>query len=254
MMNDVDDDSKQQQQQMDGRPRKRVRGIHQLTPHMFDHLSSAPIAIIDQITFGLLNPAHLVAISACEVTEFTLYKKQLPAQNSANDTTMGASDSSTLCRTCDEPIATCQGHMGHIVLEAPCYAYSWIKSTCQALSAVCFHCSKLLINRKSAKFRNISRLINEKERLAALADVGKKSKRCGIYTQSQMRALKAEEALEAEEKAAAAASEETNDEATKKTSRNKKKVSIKNVASKKKTVDILNDESICGWNSCMVRT
>lgn len=107
--------------------------------------SSAPLRSIQEIQFGLFSPeeiknfsvAHIeypetmVSLSlsitinltpAHEILTVTQdEQKQRPRERGLNDPRLGSIDRQFKCGTCEEGMAECPGHFGHIELATPVF-------------------------------------------------------------------------------------------------------------------------------------
>ena len=65
--------------------------------------------------------------SPIEFSVFDAYKygqdesKARPRENGLNDPRMGTIDRAFKCATCEESMAECPGHFGHVELAVPCF-------------------------------------------------------------------------------------------------------------------------------------
>ena len=88
----------------------------------FPH-SSAPLRNIQEIQFGLLSPEEIKNMSVChiEYPETMDEQKLRPRERGLNDPKLGTTNRSLKCATCDEMMAECPGHFGHIELATPVF-------------------------------------------------------------------------------------------------------------------------------------
>lgn len=66
-------------------------------------------------------------------------------KNGVLDLALGTSTTSNACKTCNQRLATCIGHFGHIELPFPCYHVGYFRFILLTLSAICRCCSRLLL-------------------------------------------------------------------------------------------------------------
>ena len=92
---------------------------------------------ISNITFGVKNPDEIIAQSVCEVTENTIYNKNVPRSEAMNDIRMGTVDRRIPCGTCGQNVEKCNGHTGHIILPVPIYNMSFMDVVVKVLKSVC---------------------------------------------------------------------------------------------------------------------
>jgi DNA-directed RNA polymerase II subunit RPB1 len=65
----------------------------------------------------------------------------------------------------------CPGHFGHMKLARPVFHVGFIDVTLKVLRCVCFHCSRLRVDKSDFKFRNAMKIKNPKTRLNALHEI-----------------------------------------------------------------------------------
>ena len=100
---------------------------------------------IASITFGVKGPDEIIAQSVCEVTENTIYNKNVPRSEAMNDVRMGTVDRRITCGTCGHGVEKCNGHTAHMVLPIPLYNVGFMDNVMRILRSVCYFCSKLLV-------------------------------------------------------------------------------------------------------------
>jgi len=171
--------------------------------------SSAPLAYIEKIQLGLMDPDHLRAIAAVKVNKATLKCKGFPAKNSVNSTQMGPPDRNHTCITCHQSICKCDGaaRFGIVELAAPVY-HSWMLSKIAKIANLtCFNCGHLAINTKSAKFKKIEAAFGKdpKALLDKLLAASKRITRCDCTSHTPWLQPKRAEAERAEADAKARA-------------------------------------------------
>ena len=109
--------------------------------------SSAELQRVSKVTFGILRPDEIEALSVGEVTHNVIYDDSgRPKEGGVNDLRMGTNDNLFPCATCQGRKNDCPGHFGHIKLARPLYHIGFINEVRRVLRCVCFKCSKLLIN------------------------------------------------------------------------------------------------------------
>lgn len=109
------------------------------------------------ITFGVKSPEEILAQSVCEVTENTIYNKNVPRSEAMNDTRMGTVDRRLICGTCGHKVEKCNGHTAHINLPVPLYNVGFMDTVIRVLRSVCYFCSSLLVPQQKlnlAEFQN----------------------------------------------------------------------------------------------------
>jgi DNA-directed RNA polymerase II subunit RPB1 len=85
--------------------------------------SSAPLKTVQEIQFGLFPPEEIKNMSVChiEYPETMDEQRQRPRERGLNDPKLGTTDRGYRCGTCDEAMAECVGHFGHIELATPVF-------------------------------------------------------------------------------------------------------------------------------------
>ena len=85
--------------------------------------SSAPLKTVQEIQFGLFPPEEIKNMSVChiEYPETMDEQRQRPRERGLNDPKLGTTDRGYRCATCDEAMAECPGHFGHIELATPVF-------------------------------------------------------------------------------------------------------------------------------------
>ena len=109
---------------------------------------------IAAIDFGVKSPDEIVAQSVCEVTENTIYSKNVPRTNAINDVRMGTVDRRIHCGTCGHGVEKCNGHTGHVNLPVPLYNVGFMNTVLRILRTVCYFCSALLLPQDSLQETN----------------------------------------------------------------------------------------------------
>lgn len=109
------------------------------------HPRLPPEHYIASITFGVKSPEEILKQSVCEVTENTIYNKNVPRSDAMNDTRMGTVDRRIHCGTCGHGVERCNGHTGHMVLPVPLYNVGFMDTVIKLLRSVCYFCSTLLV-------------------------------------------------------------------------------------------------------------
>ena len=89
------------------------------------------------------------------------------------------------CRTCDceytgssTKMNDCPGHFGHIELARPVYHVGYIDTVVKLLRCVCFHCSRLMVDRKSHKAKRILAIKDPETRSRHLHELCRIKRRC----------------------------------------------------------------------------
>ena len=111
-----------------------------------------------------------------------------------NDPRMGTFSFNTRCKTCDctytgsgSKVNDCPGHFGHIELARPVYHVGFIDDVVKILRCVCYHCSRLLLDKNDYKCQRVLKIKDPATRLRAIHDLCKSKKRCETGSANEMR-------------------------------------------------------------------
>ena len=118
-------------------------------PDRYRHVFTPDDYYIAGITFGVKGPEEILAQSVCEITENTIYNKNVPRHDAINDVRMGTVDRRIVCGTCGHGVEKCNGHTGHITLPVALYNVGFLSTVLRIIRTVCYFCSTLLIPRDS---------------------------------------------------------------------------------------------------------
>eukprot|EP01036_Dinobryon_divergens_P026814 gene26814-35504_t len=155
----------------------------------FTH-SKCRIRAVDRVQFGIFSPdvirkgsvTQKIKLSNDEevragITKIELRKNGLPVYGSVTDPRMGTNDFQIRCKTCDCTYAgsaskmdDCPGHFGHIELFRPVYHCGFIDEVVRILRCVCFQCSRLLLDEKVAKDREVLNIHSPEVRFRCIHD------------------------------------------------------------------------------------
>jgi DNA-directed RNA polymerase II subunit RPB1 len=121
-----------------------------------------------RVDLDIFSPEEIERIAVVEVTESTLYNKNIPLENGPNDNRMGPGQRMIACGTCGNYLDKCPGHYGFIKLAHPIYHISNIDTVRKILCLVCCCCCKPLFSFKVKKYLDIIKSTKGLKRLAAL--------------------------------------------------------------------------------------
>lgn len=127
-----------------------------------------PLGRVKYIQTYLPTTSHITNASVLEV-------KTLEDLNSNK---LGVSDWGKSCLTCDNPLETCPGHIGHLNLPIPIYRIFYIKRLVSILNCICIYCQKLRLPKRDKRYKWI-RGLPLKHRLLYLEKSCKSYKYCG---------------------------------------------------------------------------
>ena len=110
-----------------------------------------------------------------------------------NDPRMGTVNLRERCKTCDcsysgqSKMSDCAGHFGHIELERAVYHCGFIDEVSKILRCVCFHCSKLLIDKSDIRSKRALALTDPETRLRFVHELCRGKKSCVTGDVAQMK-------------------------------------------------------------------
>lgn len=144
---------------------------------------------IDKLSLAVSDPLHLRRQSLIQCTNKRFYEAQVEgkatiARNGVLDLALGTSTTSNPCSTCNQRLANCIGHFGHIELPFPCYHTGYFRFILLTLNSICKKCARLLlpIEKRSeylAKvYRAKSSYLERKALHEQIAKLCKKQKYC----------------------------------------------------------------------------
>ena len=64
---------------------------------------------------------------------------------------------SSSCQTCAGTLSECPGHFAHMELTKPVFHIAFLTKILKVLRCVCFHCSKLLIDKDNPRVKELVR-------------------------------------------------------------------------------------------------
>ena len=137
------------------------------------------IDIVVGVQFSVLSPDEIRRRSVAEIFTQETYDGDTPKIGGLFDPRMGILDHGKICPTDQLDNRHCPGYFGHIELALPVFHIQYLKYIIQTLKAVCWKCSKLLIDPSNIDIRKI---INKKKgvnRFLAVINICSKIKRCG---------------------------------------------------------------------------
>lgn len=163
---------------------------------------------IDKLTFAISDPLHLRRQSLIQCTNKRFYEdpslaqasshlisagtlsqpqiggKATIARNGVLDLALGTSTTSNVCRTCNQRLASCIGHFGHIELPFPCYHTGYFRFILMTLSSICKRCARLLLpqEKRSEYLQKVNRAkgsyLERKALHEQIVKLCKKQKQC----------------------------------------------------------------------------
>ncbi|KAI1810219.1 DNA-directed RNA polymerase III subunit RPC1 [Poronia punctata] len=103
---------------------------------------------IKNLKFGIQSNQDIVNQGVLEVSDRSMYdieKGREPTKNGVLDKRLGTSSKTGICATCNERLADCIGHFGHVRLPLPAFHVGYIKFTITILQNICKDCSRVLL-------------------------------------------------------------------------------------------------------------
>jgi DNA-directed RNA polymerase II subunit RPB1 len=131
---------------------------------------------IKHISFNLLNPIDIYNNATCEIT--TPISTQGNVLNTLTDPRLGVIDKGIKCAKCGLSYLECPGHFGYLRLAEPIIIHHNMNFIKNCLRSVCFHCSKVLIDKNihKSEYNRIININKLKSRTSTLLEFIKGSK------------------------------------------------------------------------------
>ncbi|KFD52478.1 hypothetical protein M513_06675 [Trichuris suis] len=139
-----------------------------------------PTKDVKQVQFGILNPDEIRRMSVGLIEYPEINEGGKPKVGGLMDQRQGVIDRKGRCQTCAGNIAECPGHFAHLELCKPVFHVSFFSKILKILRCVCYHCSKVLVDRTSPKVVDaIARSKRSpKKRLTLIYDICKSKSIC----------------------------------------------------------------------------
>jgi DNA-directed RNA polymerase beta' subunit len=140
--------------------------------------NSEKLESIDKIQFSLFSHEDVKNGSVADILTFDTYEGNIPKNNGLFDHNMGSIDAAIFCPVDEKKAELCPGYFGKIDLALPVFNPHFIGIVEKLLKCVCFHCSKLLIDKENPT--NLSILGNKKGniRFKLITELCSKQKKC----------------------------------------------------------------------------
>lgn len=128
------------------------------------------------------------------ITRLERIKNGSPVYGSVDDPRMGTNSFSMRCKTCDctyagsgAKVDDCPGHFGHIELHRAVFHCGFIDEVVRILRCVCFHCSRLLLDEKIPKDREVMQITDPETRFRKIHDrCNRTMVKCEVADSEQM--------------------------------------------------------------------
>mmetsp|Transcript_30246 Transcript_30246/g.32965 ORF Transcript_30246/g.32965 Transcript_30246/m.32965 type:complete len:1790 (+) Transcript_30246:247-5616(+) len=168
-------------------------------PNLNFTYSKCRLRTIKKVQFGIFSPEAIKKGSVTQkvrlqneeevragITKLERYRNGIPVYGSLSDPRMGATTRGMRCKTCDCSFAAgvnkmddCPGHFGHIELATPVYHCGFIDEVVRILRCVCFKCSRLLLDDRIAKERDLLKVNDPETRFRRIHDhLNRKNVKC----------------------------------------------------------------------------
>jgi DNA-directed RNA polymerase II subunit RPB1 len=135
---------------------------------------------INAIQFSIMSKEDIIARSIGEITSTDTFSGNEPIIGGLFDPRMGVTDTSGVCKTCQQKVAFCPGHFAHIVLAMPVYYIQFFETVKKLMKCICFRCSKVLIDDKNKEVKRVSsKKLSRQKKFEFMYSLCKKIKKCG---------------------------------------------------------------------------
>lgn len=141
--------------------------------------SQLPRGKIVHVSIGWSNPEEIRRLAVCDVSESTLYDKNVPRPNGLYDLRMGPHNNEFNCGTCKGDVCTCLGHIAKMELPLPVFQIKALPETLYCLQGTCPSCSCALLQPNHPKYAKIMAIKNLRERAYESAKITSKFEFCG---------------------------------------------------------------------------
>ena len=133
---------------------------------------------IDKIQFSLFSHDDINRGSVADILTFDTYEGNMPKNNGLFDHNMGSIDAAIICPIDEKKAELCPGYFGKIDLALPVFNYHFMSIIEKVLKCVCFHCSKLLIDKNDLIV--LKELYNKKGlgKFKTIVELCSKNKKC----------------------------------------------------------------------------
>ena len=131
---------------------------------------------IKAIQFGIYSPAEIIKAGAVEVKHADVLEAGKIKKNGVLDLRLGPCENGPKCGTCGKDVKWCPGHFGYIRLKTPVANILFVNNIIDVLKCICFHCSRVLLNRSSPLWKKIEDIKRPVLRFQALKDAILKGK------------------------------------------------------------------------------
>uniref|UniRef100_A0A0R3RGM9 DNA-directed RNA polymerase subunit n=6 Tax=Onchocercidae TaxID=6296 RepID=A0A0R3RGM9_9BILA len=140
----------------------------------------APLRTVKRVQFGILSPDEIKRMSIGEIEFSEIYENGKPKLGGLMDPRQGVVDRRGRCMTCAGSLADCPGHFAHIELAKPVFHIGFLSKTLKLLRCVCFYCSRLMVDKDSARVKELLKKTagNARRRLTVIYEICKSKTVC----------------------------------------------------------------------------
>ena len=124
-----------------------------------------------EVQFTLLDPKEIRRSSVVEVSQITIYDKNLPNVGGINDHRMGTVDRRVACGTCGHNVENDVGHPGFIRFALPVYHPLFIQTVLKVLRCLCYFCSRIITHRDDTRVTKLVETLDGRQRLSHLVTI-----------------------------------------------------------------------------------
>lgn len=112
---------------------------------------------VTNIHFSMMSPQQILNSSVLEIVNDNI-GKGVSNEGGLFDLRMGTLEKSLLCQTCGDDSSECPGHFGHIQLALPVFHNGHSMELVKILKCICSRCGKLLIEKKSKRYKDLMKM------------------------------------------------------------------------------------------------
>jgi DNA-directed RNA polymerase II subunit RPB1 len=135
------------------------------------------IDTIKGVQFSIMSSSEIKKRSVAEILTTDTYAGNEPIHGGLFDPRMGVIDHNKICTTCEQKNNFCPGHFGHIELARPLFYIQYLDTIKKLLKCICFHCSKLLIDKNLSEMQIIiNKKIGRQKKFEAIYKICSKNK------------------------------------------------------------------------------
>mmetsp|Transcript_26030 Transcript_26030/g.65700 ORF Transcript_26030/g.65700 Transcript_26030/m.65700 type:complete len:1466 (+) Transcript_26030:32-4429(+) len=126
---------------------------------------------VKYIQFSIFSPQEIRNYSVACIDNDLTFENNSPKIGGLMDTRLGAVDKDIYCTSDMNSFVNCPGYFGHLELAKPVFHESFMNLVLLILRCIDHSTSKLILNSKSQKVKNILKVRNPKQRLSILSKI-----------------------------------------------------------------------------------